>query len=312
MKALRNKLKLSKPYKLLIPSLLTLYTLIGIGVFSAVLETVKHFDESVKLFSSSDFYTSLGLSLRLALGSTLIAVIIALLILFGLFILSISDRSAFSTLQRKLGLSQRQTSSKSSADTLNRLFQAPMLVPYIVAGYLVFLTFGQSGLLSRIGYGLGLVESISSFPILVNDASGLGITIAFVWKTAPFMILMLYPAMQSLDKKFLDMSRVFGLDPVRYYWQILVPHMAPTIAFSGFIVFAYTLTSFEIPFMLGSTYPKTLAVSAYQMYTGGTLEERHLAMTMSLVLFAISLVLGYLAFKHAAAQQKHLKEGEHI
>ena len=300
MKELPNKFKLSKPHKLMLPALITLYSLIGIGVFSAVAEILKHFNESIKLFSSSDFYVSLGLSLRLALSSTGMSLIFATAVLYGLFILTLSSDNG-------QGFNSRFSPMLSSG--LNRLFQAPMLVPYIVAGYLVFLTFGQSGLISRLFYGLGLTEGLSDFPILVNDPIGLGIIIAFVWKTTPFMILMFYPAMRSLDEKYLEMARVFGLKPSKYYWQILIPHMAPTIAFSSFIVFAFTLTSFEIPYMLGATYPKTLSVSAYQMYTGGTLDERHAALTMSLVLFLLSLGLGVLAFKHAASYQKHLKGG---
>lgn len=303
MKESRSKKRLSKPYKLLLPCLITLYALIGIGVVSAVVETLQHLDESVKLFSSSDFYMSLGLSLRLAVLSTLIATGAALLILFGLFTISASNDQVHSTPKDSSG-------NKRLASALNRLFQTPMLIPYIVAGYLVFLTFGQSGLISRILALLGLLDGISDFPILVNDPGGIGIILAFVWKTTPFMMLMLYPAMLSLDDRYLEMSRIFGLKPSRYYFQVLIPHMAPTMAFSGFIVFSYTLTSFEIPFMLGATYPKTLAVLAYQLYTGGTIDERHTALTMSLVLFSISLLLGYLAFKHSAVNQKHLRGGD--
>lgn len=297
MKELLNKLKLTKPHKLLLPALITLYSLIGVGVFSAIAETLKHFDDSIKLFSSSDFYVSLGLSLRLAVASTGIAMFIAIAVLYGLFLIRLSSNGE----QKYFDL---------LSGGLNRVFQAPMLVPYIVAGYLVFLTFGQSGLISRLVYAIDLSSGLSDFPILVNDPSGIGIVLAFVWKTMPFMILMLYPAMLSLDSKYLEMARLFGLKPTKYFWQILLPHMAPTIAFSSFIVFAYTLTSFEIPYMLGATYPKTLAVSAYQMYTGGSLDERHAALTMSLVLFVLSLGLGILAFKHAAAYQKHLKGGD--
>lgn len=243
MKESRSKIRLSKPYKLLIPSLLTLYTLIGIGVVSAAVDTAKHLDKSMKIFSSSDFYVSLGLSIRLAVLSTVLASSISLLILYGLFTVTVS----------------KENDTKTSNLFFSRLFQTPMLVPYIVAGYLVFLTFGQSGLLSRMLYSIGLIDGLSSFPILVNDPSGIGIIIAFVWKTTPFMILMLYPAMLTLDNKYLNMSRMFGLKPSRYYFEVLLPHMAPTIAFSGFIVFSYTLTSFEIPFMLGgATYLKHL------------------------------------------------------
>lgn len=289
MRALLNRIP--KPLKLLLPCMLTLYALIGLGVFSALFDTVKHLDDSISIFSSSDFYKSLGLSLRLATASTLSACMLGLVIIFCLFMLSIKETKPISGL-------------------INRAFQAPMLVPYIVAGYLVFLTFGQSGLISRILYHAGVIDSISSFPVLTNDLGGLGIVIAFVWKTTPFIILMLYPAMLSLDVKYLEMAQMFGLGPVRYYFHVIIPHMMSTIVFSGFIVFAYTLTSFEIPYMLGATYPKTLSVSAYQLYTGGSLNERYEALTMSLILFIISIVLGYFAFKQSTAHQNHLKGGQ--
>lgn len=288
MKALLSRVP--KPLKLLLPCMLTLYTLIGLGVLSALLETVKHIDDSMKIFSSSDFYKSLGLSVRLAFGSTAFSCLLGLIIIYGLFLLSIKNKTPL-------------------VPVLSRAFQAPMLVPYIVAGYLVFLTFGQSGLISRILYHIGLIEGISDFPVLTNDPAGLGILIAFVWKTTPFIILMLYPAMLSLDMKYLEMSQMFGIGPRKYFFHVLIPHMMSTIVFSSFIVFAYTLTSFEIPYMLGATYPKTLSVSAYQLYTGGSLNERYEALTMSLILFIISILLGYFAFRKSTSHQKHLKGG---
>ena len=291
MKALLNRVP--KPIKLLLPCMLTLYSLIGLGVLSALYETAQHLDDSINIFSSSDFYKSLGLSVRLAVGSTLASCLLGLVIIFGLFSISINE-------SKKKG---------NLPEILNKAYQAPMLIPYIVAGYLVFLTFGQSGLISRILYHIGLIQGLSDFPVLINDPAGLGIVIAFIWKTTPFIVLMLYPAMLSLDLKYLEMAHMFGLGPVKYFLYVLVPHMLSTIVFSSFIVFAYTLTSFEIPYMLGATYPKTLSVTAYQLYTSGSLNERYEALTMSLVLFVISIVLGYFAFKQSTSHQKHLKGG---
>ena len=67
--------------------------------------------------------------------------------------------------------------------------------------------------------------------------------------------------------------------------------MRPGIISASLIVFGYVFGSFEVPFLLGSTYPKTLPVLIYEAFTDVDLQQRSVAIALGLLLSLISLSL---------------------
>ncbi|MGM0502858.1 MAG: ABC transporter permease, partial [Bacillota bacterium] len=67
----------------------------------------------------------------------------------------------------------------------------------------------------------------------------------------------------------------------------------PSIGSAFIIVFAFSFGAFEIPFLLGPTYPKTLPVMAYQKYISSDLMQRPYAMVIAVVLTVICVALIY-------------------
>jgi putative spermidine/putrescine transport system permease protein len=72
--------------------------------------------------------------------------------------------------------------------------------------------------------------------------------------------------------------------------------MMPGILSASIIVFAFSFGAFEIPFLLGATFPVTLPVVAYRAYADVDLNARSQAMAMSMVITVIitSLTLVYM------------------
>jgi putative spermidine/putrescine transport system permease protein len=72
-------------------------------------------------------------------------------------------------------------------------------------------------------------------------------------------------------------------------WRWLLPVVLET----GIIIFAFILAAFEVPYLLGATYPKMLPVLAYQWFFEGDWSNRPLAMASMVILtvFIVTIAL---------------------
>lgn len=230
-----------------------------------------------KLLSSKDFWLSLWLTLRISLLATLFSGILGMGI--SLFFLRNQQRKSRISLW------------------LQGLMNLPLVIPHFVGAYIIVLLFMQSGYLARILYGFGLIQQFEAFPVLTNDPRGWGIILAYTWKEAPFIALMIYPVLKNIYSNWLEVAKVYGAKPWQFFIEVVVPLLLPAWTSSCFIVFAFTFSAFEVPYLLGVTYPQMLPVLSYTLYTNGGWERMPEAMAINVVLTLITGVLGIMAYK---------------
>lgn len=277
----------SKPYLLLMPSILIICILFFGGLLIGILQSFgmdpvigeNHFSMGTyeRLFSNSDFWVSMWLSLRIAFLSSIFAGLFGLVVSICLFLIS------------RAGGGIRQ-------NVWQRLFQLPLIVPHIVAAYLMVLLFARSGLFSKLLAQVGLIHHIKDFPILVNDAFGWGIIFTYMWKEAPFIALMIYPVLLRVHQSWFEAAQIFGAGRWKFTKEIVIPILFPAWLSSTFIVFAFSLSAFEVPLILGITYPKMLSVYAYNLFSNGQLSDRPEAMAVNVILAVITALLGITAY----------------
>ncbi|WP_404333479.1 ABC transporter permease [Planococcus rifietoensis] len=277
----------SKPYLLLLPAAGTIILLFFGGIFDGLLKSFGYFPAIGqtelnlaaydRLLSSDAFWKSLTLTLRIAALSSLLSAIIGALVAIALFFLNDAMKT---------------TSSK----VWHRLFQLPLTIPHLVAGYIIVLLFMQSGFVSRILAAIGWIDDIADFPVLVNDTFGWGIIFTYAWKEAPFVALMLYPVLSRIHGSWREVSRVFGAGNWQFIREVVMPVMMPAWMVATFIIFVFTFSAFEVPYLLGVTYPSVLPVYSYQLYTSGTLADRPEALAVNMILAAITILLGLVAY----------------
>ncbi|AIY05443.1 ABC transporter, permease protein [Planococcus sp. PAMC 21323] len=277
----------NKPYLLLLPAVGTIVLLFFGGLFDGFLKSLGYFpalgqrdfnaDAYRALFDSSEFWVSLGLTFRVALLSSFFAAILGAVLAISLFTL-------------------KESTNGENSSIWQQLFQLPLTIPHLVGGYIMVLLFMQSGFLSRILTNLGIIDTIAEFPVLVNDSFGWGIIFTYAWKEAPFISLMIYPVLSRIHHSWRDVSRVFGANRWHYIREIVVPVMMPAWTIATFIVFVFTFSAFEVPFLLGVTYPSTLPVYSYQLYTSGTLTDRPEALAVNILLASFTVLLGVVVY----------------
>ncbi|MGB3294001.1 MAG: ABC transporter permease subunit, partial [Phormidesmis sp.] len=151
------------------------------------------------------------------------------------------------------------------------------------------------------------IQSDQQFPLLVNDSANFGVIVLFLWKEIPFVTLILLAVLRGIRPEYESQARALGASRWQCFWNITLPLMKPGILSASLIVFGYVFGSFEVPFLLGSTYPPTLPVLVYQAFTNVDLNQRATAITLGLLLSLVSVLLSALYLWLGSRSRQSLK-----
>lgn len=225
------------------------------------------FDHYVGTLTDRSFLRSLWLTFRIAfivtLGSAVLAVGIALVFRVGF------PGSRIATF----------------------IFGIPLPVPHLVAASGLVLLVTQSGILARLGAGIGWIERPADFPVLVFDRPGVAIILTFLWKEVPFVGFVVLAVLKSIGPQYEEMARTLGASAWQRFYHVLLPLLMPGVLSASIIVFAFTFANYEIPLLLGVRSPTTLPVLAFRHYQDPDLALRPQAMAIGVVLAVIALML---------------------
>lgn len=258
---------------LLAPALTVVVVLFGGGLAQAVAQSLGYqpflpsrplgLDAYRQLSADPAVRASIGLTLRVALLSTVTAGVLGV---------------AAALLVRSLGRARPGFAA---------LLQVTLPVPHVVAALAMILLLGQSGAVSRAAHALGLVDAPAAFPALTQDAFGWGIVASYVWKEAPFVAVVVLAVLSSGVAELEDAARALGANAWQRLRHVVLPVVAPAVGAASVLVFAFTVGSYEVPFLLGRPFPATLPVVAYQQYREPDLAARPLAMAIAVVTAAL-------------------------
>lgn len=134
------------------------------------------------------------------------------------------------------------------------LYKLPLVVPSIVAAFIVMTLFDRGGVVSRVLSPLGL-----SLPQLVRDPWALGAIIAMTWKNVPFMTLIICDGFAAINDDLRHAARTLGARPLTVFWRIDLPLALPAISAATILVFVTSIAAFAIPSLLGLIYPQPLS-----------------------------------------------------
>ncbi len=274
------------PFGLLAPAAAVVVLLFGGGLALGLAQSLGYLPAAgmseltwahfIHVLADPDFFTSLGLTFYIALTSTAIACGIG-----------VAAALAFNALAGRSRVFQF-------------VFQIPLTVPHLVIAVAVVFMLAPNGLLSRLLLNLGLIDSSAAFPLLVNDRWGVGIMAAYIWKEVPFITLMILAVLRGTGSELLDVGRTLKAGRWQCFRHVTLPIIFPSLGAAGLIVFAYTFGAFEVPYLLGQTYPMMLPVWAYKSYSDVDLLSRPEGIATGLVIAAV--VTGAVALAQSLAR----------
>lgn len=267
--------KRTKIALLLSPALLVIGVLFSGGLVAALVQSLGYLpavgQTEVSLaayrevLGSRDFLNSLALTLYVAGASTGISTVLAVL----------------------AALALRRSNGRISAV----VFQLPITIPHLVAAVGIALVVSQTGLGARLAAALGLIGEPREFPALLYDRYSIGIILTYVWKEVPFIALVVLAALRGVAGELEEVARTLGASTWQRFWYVVFPVISPGVIAASLIVFAFTFGAFEIPYLLGKTYPTILPVMAYNEYRSIDLAARPVAMAINVLIAVITAAI---------------------
>lgn len=144
----------------------------------------------------------------------------------------------------------------------------PWAIPTAVSAMMwSYLYDGSNGIISHIFDQLGLISS-SETMLLTGSGAMWAAILTDVWKTTPYMALLLLAGLQVIDKGLYESSSIDGANKVQTFFKITLPLLKPSILVA---VLFRTLDAFRVYDLIavltgggpgGST--ETLSVYAYK------------------------------------------------
>ena len=167
------------------------------------------------------------------------------------------------------------------------LVAAPLLVNTVVRTYGWLLILGRKGLLNATLVALGAIDT----PLALTGNS-VGLLIGGTQVFLPFMILPLYTALMTIDRRLDESAQLLGAGPVRTFVTVTLPLATPGLIAGSVLVFSLMLGAFVTPLILGGTAIKYLSVAVYT--DALVLFNLPRATALSLVLLVVVLAVYFL------------------
>jgi ABC-type sugar transport system permease subunit len=133
----------------------------------------------------------------------------------------------------------------------------PWAIPTVVAALVVrFMFDGQTGVVTAMIRSLGLLGP--DFDWLVHPlAAWVPIGVADVWKTTPFVAILLLAGLQAIDPALHEAASIDGAGPGRRFLTITMPLLAPTIVVAAAFRVLDALRLFDVVYVITSGGPGT-------------------------------------------------------
>lgn len=196
----------------------------GVG---ALWEQIKEFSFDNYVFLTEDalYWESYLSSLKIALISTFLILIIGYPIAYGM-----------------------ARARKEWRTTLLMLVILPFWTSFLIRVYAWIGILKPEGLLNQLLLSVGIIsEPLNILP------STLAVYIGIVYSYLPFMILPLYATLEKLDETLLEAAADLGCPPIQAFWKITFPLSLPGVIAGCFLVFIPAVGEFVIPDLLGGS-----------------------------------------------------------
>ena len=166
-------------------------------------------------------------------------------------------------------------------------FVLPLWTSSLLRSYAWITILRRTGVLNSILTAIGLPELQ-----LLNDwpAVLIGMSYSFL----PYMVLILYAALEKLDLRLLEASADLGANPIQSFWKITVPQTSQGIAAGGLLVFITSLGDFVNPELLGGASSMTAARLIYNQFLGATQNWGFGSALSMVIILAVSLAIALL------------------
>ncbi|GAB1435172.1 carbohydrate ABC transporter permease [Sphaerotilus natans] len=147
------------------------------------------------------------------------------------------------------------------------LVRAAVLVPWAIPTIVSAKMWGwmlhdQFGVINAILQGWGLIDAKVAWTADPQYALWT-VVVVDVWKTTPFMALLILAALQTLPKDCYEAAHVDGVHPLRVFWSVTLPLIRPALMVAVIFRLLDALRVFDLIYVLTSNNNSTMSMSGF-------------------------------------------------
>lgn len=121
--------------------------------------------------------------------------------------------------------------------------------------------------------------------------SFVGIVIAHLIPTIPYMVRMLTAVYQGLGREFEEQAMILGASPLQTLWRVTLPMLLPGVVAGALFTFLVSTNIFLLTFFLGQGQVLTLPTLLFSKIAGGNLDASAAGITLIVTLPGIILLI---------------------
>ncbi|WP_215112854.1 ABC transporter permease subunit [Exiguobacterium sp. s63] len=174
------------------------------------------------------------------------------------------------------------------------ILKIPMFVPHIAAAYLFWLLFSGAN-------GFGGIEA--------NERDYVTVILTYIWKEIPFVFLMMLGTYEQLNRGYVETSKTLQLSPYAQFKHAEFPFLIKPLLDSTWILVAFISFAYEVPALLGVTYPKLLGVLAYERLSTGLYLEATAPYAVALIWTCLVGFGVFVSYLMTASLRRRIERG---
>jgi trehalose/maltose transport system permease protein len=139
----------------------------------------------------------------------------------------------------------------------------PWAIPTVVSAQMWSWMFNDVfGVINHVLTALGLIAQPIAW-LASPDTALLAIILVDVWKTTPFMALLLLAGLQMLPQECYESARVDGVHPLKVFLRITLPLLKPALTVAIIFRLLDALRMFDLVYVMSGNSRDTMSMSVY-------------------------------------------------
>lgn len=145
----------------------------------------------------------------------------------------------------------------------------PWAIPTVVSSLLwQWMLNDRYGVVNSLFIRLGLMDADRNFPWIQNSGTALAAVVAVdVWKTMPFMALLLLAGLQIIPTDVYEAAYVDGASKWQQFWQITLPLVRPALLVALIFRTMDSFRIYDLVYVLNGASTATMTIAIYTQQT---------------------------------------------
>lgn len=139
----------------------------------------------------------------------------------------------------------------------------PWAIPTIVSAKMwQWMLNDQFGIINVVLLNLGLIHEKIAWTASADTAM-IAVLIVDIWKTTPFMALLILAALQMLPREILEVAKLDGANPWQIFWRVTLPLIRPAVMVAVIFRALDALRIFDLIYVLTPNNVQTKSMSIF-------------------------------------------------